>query len=188
MKQVLIVNADINKTDITQALVNAYRSGAEAAGASIRELIIADLIFNPNKQFDNRSAELEPDLQQALQHIYHANHLVIFSMVYKEFIPTKIKGFFDRLFFPDQVFNLNNKVHNNFSGKTARIISVLDEAAWHDWRINEKATYIPIKKIILEKCLIKPVRSSTIGYIQSLQNEYSTKWLKKLYAFGLKLI
>lgn len=188
MKQILIINADINKTDITQALINAYRSGAEVSEASVRELNIADLIFNPNKQFDNRAIELEPDLQHSLQQIAGANHLVIFSMVYKEFIPTKIKGFFDRLFFPDQVFNLNNSVRNNFSGKSARIISVLDEASWRDWRINEKATYIPIKKVILEKCLIKPVRTSTIGYIQSLQNEYSVKWQKKLYSFGTKLI
>ncbi|WP_462267425.1 NAD(P)H-dependent oxidoreductase [Mucilaginibacter sp.] len=183
MKQVLIINADIDKTPATQALIDAYRNGAQQAQAIVKDFAIADLIFNPNKQFNNRSIELEHDLEEAVNAIKQASHLVIFCSVYKNSIPTKIKGFFDRIFMPEQVFDGINK----FGGKSARVVSLLDEAAWHDWQMNQKPTYLPIKKYALETRQIKPVRTSTIGYLQSLDNEYSQKWMHKLYAFGLKL-
>lgn len=183
MKQLLIINADVNKSPATQALIAAYSAGAQQAQAIIKELCIADLIFNPNKQFVNRTSELEPDLETALQALQQASHIVIFCTVYKDSIPTKIKGFFDRIFMPDLVFS---QAHN-FSGKSARVISILDEAAWKDWQQHQKATYLPIKKITLEKRQIKPVRTSTIGYLQSINNDYSQKWMHKLYSFGTKL-
>lgn len=185
MKQLLIINADINKSPITGALIKAYRDGAAQAGAVIKEINIADLIFNPNKQFSiyTKATDLEPDLQDAINAFKWSTHVVVFCPVYKSSINTKIKGFFDRIFMPDQVFN-----HYNFAGKSARIISILDEEAWNDWIANEKATYIAIKKNILEKNSIRPVRTSTIGHLYSLDNEYSKKWLQKLHNFGLKLI
>jgi putative NADPH-quinone reductase len=183
MKQVLIINADINKGPITRALINAYRDGAAQAGAFIKEINIADLIFNPNKQFGIKIAEPEPGLQDAINNLKWSNLIVVFCPVYKSSVNTKIKGFFDRIFMPDQVFN-----HFNFAGKSARIISIMDEEAWNDWLANEKATYITIKKNILEKNAIRPVRTSTIGHLYNLDNEYSKKWLQKLHNFGLKLI
>jgi putative NADPH-quinone reductase len=183
MKQVLIINADIDKSPITGAFINIYRQGATDAKAVVKEINIADLIFNPNKQFLNKAIELEPDLQDAINTIKWASHIVIFCPVYKSSINSKIKGFFDRIFMPDQVFN-----HHNYSGKSARIISILDEDAWNDWLANEKSTYLSIKKNVLEKNAIKPVRTSTIGHLYDLNNDYSKKWLQKLYNFGLKLI
>jgi len=188
MKQILIINADINKSSITEALINAYRDGALINASVIKQIAIADLIFNPNRQFINRLNEPEPDLADAIKFINWANHVVIFCPVYKDSIHTKIKGFFDRIFLPDQIFKIGSNASNNFSGKSARIISILDEAAWNDWLINERSTYLPIKKNILEKCFIKPVRTSTIGHLYSIENEYSKKWLAKLHSFGSKVI
>ncbi|HMG09386.1 MAG TPA: NAD(P)H-dependent oxidoreductase [Mucilaginibacter sp.] len=187
MRQLLIINADINKTQTTAALISAYKDGAQAAEAVVKEIAIADLKFNPNKQFT--LTEPEPDLAQTINAIKWASHLVIFCPVYKDSINSKIKGFFDRIFMPDQVFvNGGNGFVNNFSGRSARIISILDEAAWQDWQINNRPTYLAIKKTVLEKRSIKPVHTSTIGHLYALDNEYSKKWLQKLYSFGLKLI
>ena len=99
MKQILILNGDIEKTQSTDFLIKAYKTGAERAGATVREVAIIDLIFNPNKLFNNRQiSELEPDLQKALNSIRKSNHIVLFCPVYVDHIPAKIKGFFDRLF------------------------------------------------------------------------------------------
>jgi hypothetical protein len=68
------------------------------------------------------------------------------------------------------------------------VISILDEAAWQDWQVDMKPTYLAVKKLTLEKRGIKPVHTSTIGHLYTLDNEYSKKWLQKLYSFGLKLI
>lgn len=190
MKQVLILNGDIEKTVSTDFLINAYKKGADAAGATVRELAIIDLIFNSNKLFNNRQiAELEPDLQKALSAIRQANHIVLFCPVYVDHIPAKIKGFFDRLFMPDQVFTTSAQgFNNNFSGKSGRIVSILDEATFRDWKANKKPTYLSIKKTVFEKCRITPVLTNTIGQLHSLENHYSQKWVTKMEKFGSQLI
>ena len=94
MKQVLILNGDIEKTVSIDFLINAYKNGAEIAGATIREIAIIDLIFNSNKLFNNRQiAELEPGLQKALSAIRQSNHVVLFCPVYVDHIPAKSKDF-----------------------------------------------------------------------------------------------
>jgi putative NADPH-quinone reductase len=189
MGQLLIINADIDKSETTAALISAYKNGAIASEMMIKDLAIADMKFNPNKQFSVHTTENEPDLQSAISTLKWASHIAIFCPVYKDSINTKIKGFFDRIFMPDQVFIGNGRsTLNNFGGKSARIISILDEPAWADWQANMHPTYLAIKKNLLEKRQITPVHTSTIGHLYSLDNEYSKKWLQKLYSFGLKLI
>ncbi|WP_345949711.1 NAD(P)H-dependent oxidoreductase [Mucilaginibacter sp. PAMB04274] len=189
MKQVVLINADIDKTPITRALINAYRAGADRANAALKEITIADLKFNPNKPLLNKLTEGQPDLAEVIATIRWSHHIVVFCPVYKSSINFKIKGFFDRIFLPDQVFIIRNPAFSNdFSGRSARIVSILDEAAWQDWQINQRTTYLPIKRTILEKCRIKPVQTNTIGHLHSLQNPYAQKWLNKLESFGEKLI
>jgi putative NADPH-quinone reductase len=189
MKQVVIINADINKGPITQALIDAYREGAESVQAVVKEIVITNLKFNPNQQFPDRIAETESDLADAVEKLKWASHIVIFCPVFKQSINFKIKGFFDRVFFPDRVFVTGQDNFNgNFSGRTARIVSLLDEEAWKDWQTTQKATYLSIKRSVLEKRNIKPVHTSTIGHFYSLENVYAQKWLKKLYNFGSKLL
>ncbi|NTE05421.1 hypothetical protein G6M26_33810 [Agrobacterium tumefaciens] len=190
MKQVLILNGDIEKTVSTDFLINAYKKGAESAGATIREIAIIDLIFNSNKLFNNRQiAELEPDLQKALDAIRQSNHVVLFCPVYVDHIPAKIKGFFDRLFMPDQIFMAQHQnINNNFNGRSARIVSILDEATFKEWKANKKTTYLSIKKAVLERCKMSPVLTNTIGELHSLENHYSQKWVAKMEKFGSQLI
>ncbi|GGH01333.1 NAD(P)H-dependent oxidoreductase [Mucilaginibacter phyllosphaerae] len=189
MKQVVIINADINKGETTNALINAYRHGAEGGQAVIKDIVIANLKFNPNRQLPGNNTGLEPDLAAAIVKLTWASHIVVFCPVFKESINFKIKGFFDRIFMPDQIFVTNQpKFSNDFRGRSARIVSILDEAAWADWQQTQRATYLSIKRSVLEKCNIKPVHTSAIGHIYSLDNQYAQKWMKKLYSFGIKLI
>ncbi len=186
MKQVLIINADIDKSPVTAALIQAYTKGVEEGGGTGKEIAIADMIFNSNKQFSTQLQPLEPSLEKAILAIKACNHFVVFCPVYKNSINAKIKGFFDRIFLPDLVFTPVGSVNNNFGGKSARIISILDEEAWEDWNLNQKPTYLAIKKSVLEKRSVRPVNTSTIGHLHSLENNYSKKWLQKLFTFGLK--
>ncbi|WP_158799329.1 NAD(P)H-dependent oxidoreductase [Pedobacter sp. L105] len=189
MKQILIINGDPEKTDTIRYLIDAYRKGAEEAGAHIREITIVDLIFNPNKQFNNSVTELEPDLKRALDQIIWSGHVVLFCPVYLSSIPTRIKGFFDRLFIPDQVFLAKQQnIRKNFAGKSARIVSILDEETFEYWKQDKKVTYLSIKRNVFENCRFHPVHTNTIGQLYSIENEYSKKWLRKMETFGAKLM
>jgi putative NADPH-quinone reductase len=189
MKQVVIINADINKGEITQALIDAYRMGAESARATVKEIVITNLKFNPNQQLPDRVLETEPDLADAIEKLKWASHIIVFCPVFKHSINFKIKGFFDRVFMPHRVFISNQEnFKGDFSGRSARIVSILDEEAWKDWLNTQKATYLSIKRSVLEKRYIKPVHTSTIGHFYDIKNEYAQKWFKKLFNFGAKVL
>ncbi len=190
MKNLLILYGDAEKDGINSALTEAYKKGAQSANATIKELYIMDLRFNPNKQFNNRVTELEPDLQMALERLHWANHILLFCTVNRESIAARLSGFFDRLFLPNQIFSPggNNSFNNNFSGKSARIVSVLDKASWEEWQQTKRPTYHAIKRTVLEHGRINPVRTCTIGYLHSLENDYAKKWLRKMEAFGEKIM
>lgn len=189
MKRIVIINADINRGAITQALINAYREGAESVQAVVKEITITNLKFNPNQQLPDRAAEIEPDLSDAIKKLKWASHIVIFCPVFKQSINFKVKGFFDRVFLPHRVFvSAKDSFDENFEGRSARIISILDDEAWKDWQSTQKATYLSIKRSVLEKRNIKPVYTSTVGYLYTIENEYAQKWLKKLYNFGAKIL
>jgi len=188
MKQVVIINADINRGEITQSLINSYREGAESVQAVVKEIVISNLRFNPNQQLPDRSTEMEPDLADAVKKLKWASHIVVFCPVFKQSINFKIKGFFDRVFLPHRVFVSGANFDSNFSGRSARIVSILDEEAWKDWQTTQRATYLSIKRSVLEKRNIKPVYTSTVGYLYTLENEYAQKWLKKLFNFGAKIL
>ncbi|NIG57596.1 NAD(P)H-dependent oxidoreductase [Chitinophaga sp. Cy-1792] len=178
MKNLLLLHGDLEKTGINHTFAKAYRQGAEKAGAMVKELSIMDLKFLPNKQFNNQITPLEPDLLDAAEKVKWANHIVLFCTVNHDSIPARLSGFFDRLFPSGQ----------SYAGKSARIVSVLDEASWKEWQLNKKPTYHAIKRTVLERCRIMPVRTCTIGYVHSPENDYAKKWIAKMIAFGEKFM
>jgi putative NADPH-quinone reductase len=178
MKHLLILHGDKDKSGINQEFAKAYRLGAEKVGAIVKEIQIMDLKFLPNKQFNNQITPLEPDLLDAAEKVKWANHIVLFCTVDRNSIPAKLSGFFDRLFPSGQ----------SYVGKSARIVSVLDEASWKEWQLNKKPTYHAIKRTVLERCRVNPVRTCTIGYVLTPENDYAKKWCMKMTAFGEKFV
>ena len=66
MKNILIINGHPNSDSFNSALFDAYKKGALSANANIKEIVIKDLVFNPNLQnVYQKRTELEPDLLDA---------------------------------------------------------------------------------------------------------------------------
>lgn len=77
MKKILIINGHPNKDSFNFALAKAYKQGALKNGATITQINISELQFNPNLQYGyQRRMELEPDLLDCLDKIREAEHLV----------------------------------------------------------------------------------------------------------------
>ena len=99
--------------------------------------MITDLIFNPNLQFGyQKRTELEPDLLDAWEKIKWADHLVWVHPVWWGGLPAITKGFIDRLFLPGFAFQYReNSVwwDKLLIGKTAHIITTLDQPSWYYW-------------------------------------------------------
>lgn len=192
MKKVLIIQGHPDRESYCRALSMAYKVGALNTGSEVQEIIVSDLKFNPNLEFGYRKrTELEPDLLEAQEKIKWAEHLVIIYPLWWGGMPALLKGFFDRTFLPGFAFQKReNSVwwDKYLIGKSARIITTMDQPAWYHWLIYGEPAHKALKKMILGFCGIKPVKTTSIGPIRFSKDEFRKKNLEKVKALGIKQI
>ncbi|MGF2414890.1 MAG: NAD(P)H-dependent oxidoreductase, partial [Ferruginibacter sp.] len=154
--------------------------------------IIRDLKFNPNLEFGyEKRTELEPDLLAAWKKIKWADHLVWVHPVWWGGLPAITKGFIDRLFLPGFAFSYRtNSVwwDKLLTGKTAHIITTLDQPGLYYWLVFGRPSVNQLKKTVLQFCGIKPVRVTYVQPIRNSKIEFRNKWLKKIEAMGKKTL
>lgn len=188
--KILIINGHPNRESFNFGICRAYKSGAEASGAEVREIVVADLKFNPNLEFGYRQrTDLEPDLLEAWNKILWANHLVWVHPVWWGGLPAITKGFIDRVFLPGFAFKYrpNSLLWDKLlKGKTAHIISTLDQPGWYYRLRYGQPSINQLKKTTLQFCGINPVRSTFIGIIKTSDAKQKERWLGKISRLGEK--
>jgi len=191
MKKILIINGHPNKDSFCFAIAEAYKKGALASKVELKEIIISELSFNPNLQFGyQKRSDLEPDLLDAWEKIKWADHMVWVHPVWWGGLPAITKGFIDRLFLPGFTFQpRENSVwwDKLLKGKTAHIITTLDQPSWYYRFVFGRPSVNQLKKSILEFCGVKPVKVTYVGPIKSSTDELRKKWLNKIIEMGSKL-
>lgn len=191
MKQILIINGHPDKNSLNYALASAYKTGAESAGAKVLQIDIADMEFNSNLQFGYRQRmALEPDLLDSLDKIKQADHLVWVHPVWWGGFPAIMKGFIDRLFLPGIAFKYREGSvwwDKLLVGKTARIITTIDQPAWYYQWIYGNPSVNQLKKSILEFCGVKPVKVSYFGIVKTSDLNKRKKWLKQVERLGKQM-
>lgn len=187
-KKILIINGHPDKDSYNFGIAAAYKKGALSSGAEIREIVVRNLRFDPNLQFGYRQrTDLEPDLVDAQDKIKWADHLVWIYPVWWGSVPAILKGFIDRIFLPGFAFQKReNSVwwDKLLKGKSARIISTLDQPAWYYYLIYRQPSNNAMKKLTLQFSGINPVKMTTIGPIRFSKETYRLKWLKKIERYG----
>ena len=191
MKNILIINGHPNPSSFNFALAESYKNGALEAKANVETIVIADLNFNPNLAYGyQKRIDLEPDLLDAWEKIKNADHLVWIHPVWWGGLPAITKGFIDRLFLPGMAFQYReNSVwwDKLLKGKTARIITTLDQPSWYYFLFYSKPSINQLKKATLEFCGVKPVKVTYVGIIKTSVEKQREKWLHKIFQLGLQL-
>ena len=189
-KKILIINGHPNKNAFNYGIASAYKKGAVNSGAEVKEIIIADLDFNPNLKFGyQQRTELEPDLIEAWEKIKWAEHLVWVHPVWWGGLPAISKGFIYRLFLPGFAYQYReNSVwwDKLLKGKTAHIITTIDQPGWYYWLFYGRPSVNQLKKSTLEFCGVKPVKVTYFGIVKTATNELRKKWLDKVEDLGRK--
>lgn len=190
MKKIAIINGHPNKDSFNFGIAEAYKAGAVETGAEVKEIVIRELKFNPNLQFGyQKRMELEPDLMKAWEIIQWADHLVWVHPVWWGGFPALMKGFIDRLFLPGLAYKFReNSVwwDKLLKGKTAHIITTLDQPGWYYRLFFGRPSVNQLKKSILEYCGVKPVKLTYIGIIRNSKDEQRVQWLRKVKELGKK--
>ncbi|ASS50025.1 MAG: NADPH:quinone reductase [Candidatus Fluviicola riflensis] len=188
MKKILVINGHPNAESFNRALTDAYLLGLRKTEAEIRVLTISELKFNPSLQFGyQHRMELEPDLVQAQELILWAEHLVWIHPVWWGGLPAITKGFIDRVFLPGFGFKYReNSVwwDKLLTGKTARIITTLDQPGWYYRLAFGRPSVNQLKKSTLQFCGIKPVKVTYVGPIRLSKLEGRVQMLQKITILG----
>lgn len=191
MKKIAIINGHPNQDSFNFGIAEAYKTGALETGAEVKEIVIRELKFNPNLQFGyQKRMELEPDLMKAWEIIQWADHLVWVHPVWWGGFPALMKGFIDRLFLPGLAYKYReNSVwwDKLLKGKTAHIITTLDQPGWYYRLFFGRPSVNQLKKSILEYCGVKPVKLTYIGIIRNSKDEQRAQWLRKVKNLGRNL-
>lgn len=189
-KKIVIINGHPNKDAFNFGLAKAYKEGAEQAGAQIREIILTDLEFDPNLKYGyQKRTDWEPDLLEAWTSIQWADHLVWVHPVWWGGVPALMKGFIDRLFLPGKAFRYREKSvlwDKLLKGKSARIITTLDQPGWIYRLLFGRPSVNQLKKSTLQFCGINPVKVTYIGIVKTAGEIQRNKWLKEVYKLGKK--
>lgn len=188
MKKILVINGHPNRESFNFGIAAAYKKGAEEAGAEVRSINIADLNFNPNLQFGyQKRTALEPDLLQAWEDIQWTDHLVWVHPVWWGGLPAIMKGFIDRLFLPGFAFQYRENSlfwDKLLKGKSARIITTLDQPGWYYALIYGRPSVNQLKRSTLLFCGISPVKVTYFGIIKTSDATKRDKWLQKIKQLG----
>ncbi len=191
MKKIAIINGHPNKDSFNFGVAAAYKEGAAESGAEIKEIVIAKLNFNPNLQFGyQKRMELEPDLLNAWEIIQWADHLVWVHPVWWGGFPALMKGFIDRLFLPGFAYKYReNSVwwDKLLKGKTAHIITTLDQPGWYYRLMYGRPSVNQLKKSILGFCGVKTKKVTYIGIVRDSKEDQRRKWLGKVKELGRRL-
>lgn len=190
-KNILIINGHPDSESYNFALVKAYRAGAENAGATIQEIVLRDLKFNPILGSGYRKrTELEPDLLEAWKKILWADHLVFVYPVWWGSTPALLKGFIDRVFLPGFAFKRRDNSlfwDKLLTGRSAHIICTLDQPNWYYWLMYGSPSHKAMKKSTLQFCGVNPVRVTAIGPVQHSKEVYRKKWLGRVEKMGTNI-
>lgn len=191
MKKILIINGHPNARSFNRALANAYKTGALESGASVEEIHIGELNFNPNLQYGyQKRMELEPDLSASWEKILRADHIVWMHPVWWGGMPAITKGFVDRLFLPGMAFRYRENSpfwDKLLTGKSAHIITTMDTPGWYYRFVFGRPSINQLKKTVLEFCGIQPVKVTTFSPFRNTKSERRDGYLEKAYQLGRQL-
>jgi len=187
-RKILIINGHPDKESFNHALAASYKKGVLASGFELEEINIGELSFNPNLQFGYRKrTELEPDLIDAQEKIKWADHIVWVYPVWWGSVPAIMKGFLDRVFLPGFAFKKREGSvwwDKYLTGRSAHLISTLDQPGWYYSLINGAPSHKAMKKLTMNFVGIKKVRTTTIAPLRLSSEAFRKKWLRKVEQLG----
>ncbi|MCF0039731.1 NAD(P)H-dependent oxidoreductase [Dyadobacter fanqingshengii] len=189
-KNILLILGHPSEDSYCKALLDAYQSGAESAGANCKTIYISRLNFDVNLSDGYKNGEvmqLEENLINSQRLIQWADHVVLAYPNWWGFMPAITKGFIDRIFLPG--FAFKNHSGKNFpekllKGKSMRILVTMDTPTWWFYIIYRASQYQILKDIIFGYVGFDPIRFSTFGFIRKSTDEHRKNWLRKVQELG----
>ena len=186
-RKILVILAHPAPSSYCGALASAYAQGAGESRAEVRQLVLAEMKFDPVRAV---AGPVETDIAQARDAILWAEHLVFVYPIMWGTIPALLKGFIERTFVPGFAVNFSDNSRfwdRLLKGRSARLIVTMNSAPFiYRWIFGEPAHKI-MKRAVLKFCGISPVRITAVGPLRAASKERREAWLETVRRTGRAL-
>jgi len=187
-KKIFVLLGNPDNETYSGSLADAYENGAREAGHEVRRTNIGDLSFDPILHKGYKVIQkLEPDLITVQENIRWANHFVLVYPNWWNTMPALLKGMFDRMWLPNFAFNFDKKTKKCIrllKGKSARVIVVAGTHSPLMIRFKFGDYTNEIEQGILEFSGFSPVRVTSFGPSDKVDDARRNKWREKVRRFG----
>ena len=188
MRKIMIVVGHPQTNTFCEALGNAYKEAAAAAGHQAQLFPLATLTFDPILRNGYRMVQpLEPDLQKAYEALAACDHLVLIFPLWCGDMPALLKGFIERILQPDLIARADTENAMNwsiFSNKTARIVMTMGmPVSIYRWWYRGHALKL-LTRNILNFIGIKPVTHTLFGMLGTSKPETRNRWVDQIRDLG----
>ncbi|OCG74326.1 NAD(P)H-dependent oxidoreductase [Microbacterium sediminis] len=176
----LVIDGHPDADSLVASLARRY---AEAHGDA-RLIAVRDLDFDPVlRRGYHADQQLEPDLQEALEAIFAASHIVVATPVWWASVPALLKGFFDRVLLPKVTYRYrsNGLPEGLLAGRTGRLIVTSDSPRWF-LALAGDSTVTHVRNQTMRFCGIRPVRTSRFTDVRHADEARRAAWLDRITA------
>lgn len=186
MARIVVVVGHARRNTYCEALAEAYRRGAEAAGHEIEVFHTASMAFDPILRGAYCELQpLEPDLVRVHDALAACEHMVMIFPLWLGTLPAIFKGFLERVIQPD-IFEpaKTGKFVTPWKGKSARVVITMGMPGLvYRWYYGAHALKT-LRHHILGFVGAGPIRDTLLGNITSVSAERRQRWLADMEALG----
>ena len=187
----LLILAHPRRDSLCGALFDSCATGAREAGVECRELVLAELDFDPTVHTTSPEQQpLELDLVRAQADIHWAEHLVIVYPTWWGTFPALLKGFLDRVMTPGFAFRHleGNRWEKLLAGRTADLITTMDTPPPIYRHVYRAPGSSALARATLGYCGLRTTRIDTFGPVITSSRNRRERWLALAYASGARLV
>lgn len=188
MKNILIINGHPAEDSYSAALANAYLQGATKGNFNVKSTSVRDLNFNPNLKYGyKKRMAMEPDIENAINQMKEADHIVWVFPLWWQSTPALLKGFIDRTFLPGIAYDMRDRKlpKKLFKGKTSRMIVTSDTPMWYGTLFLKNPAINQFKKGTLNFTGINPVKVTYISPIKNSSDKFREEWINRVNMIGM---
>ena len=173
------------------ALFAAFVEGARAAGVEVRELVVAELSFDPDVHAVSPEEQFfEPDVRRAQSLIAWADHLVFVYPTWWGAVPARLKGLLDRCLTPGFAFRHRDdgSWDKLLEGRTAQLLTTMDTPAWVHRLVYGSPGFRMLERATLGYCGVRTVRRRIFTPVVGSDAARRERWLERARREGRRLV
>ena len=187
-KKIFIWVGHPRATSFSHGLADAYQQAAEAKGAEVRRMNLADMDFDMDLTEGYHSRKtLEPCLEEWRENLSWCEHTAWIYPYWWGGMPAKMKGVIDRSFLPGFAM----KYHENdpwwdklLAGRTGDVLITSDSPGFFDTLRYGAPGRKQVKRLVLEFSGIKVRKMKQFGTVKTASERKLKRWIAEAAKLG----